>query len=60
MNVWLDMQRQTSGVSYVCASSLKLPHLVMRPLCSHAELDGGASEFCRVLQQEVLNCLGHA
>ena len=47
------LQRQTSGVSYVCASSLKLPHLVMRPLSSHSEPGGEAFEYCKVLKQEV-------
>ena len=47
------MQRLTSGVSYVCTSSLKLPHLVMRPLSSQSELSEKARGFCEVLKQEV-------
>ena len=53
VTAWLALQRQTSGVSYVCASSLNLPHLVMRPLSSPSEPSGRAVKYCKILQQEV-------
>ena len=47
------VQRLTSGVSYVCPSSLSLPHLVMRPLGSPSDPDPRVTEYQRVLKSEV-------